>query len=144
MAFSCLGQYAECTFGAHVTQEGWDALTALPALRKLYMLRIKYSGFDALDFNGLSKLQEFQTGTLLCREAFALGAAVRNSNLEKLHIRVARLGMAVEQRDTLKNFFAGFTTLDYGGSLLSASSMEECSGFPSSLVDLSIAKEYDR
>jgi hypothetical protein len=57
---------------------------------------------------------------------------------------VARLGMAVEQRDTFKNFFAGLTTPGHGCSLLSASSMEECSGFPSSLVDLSIAKEYDR
>jgi hypothetical protein len=140
---------------AQVTQEGWDALISLPALRRLSVFRTFYSANDdwsepfsgdmwQLDFKGLSKLQEFVTGKLLEQDAFVLGTAVRKCNLEKLHICASGLGgfpgVPYIQPLVLHKFFAGLTTLSHDGKLCT-SLPEERFGFPSTLVDLSIGSD---
>jgi hypothetical protein len=124
---------------AHVTQEAWNAVLALPALKILHMTRTFYMAYGWLEFNELYKLEEFVCGTLFYEEAMCLGKAVRDSNLEKLHITVTRTAVP-EQKDTLKDFFHGLTTV-YEFGTPSSTYTEDNSGFPSSLVDLSIEKD---
>ena len=77
--------------------------------------------------------------TLFHEETRCLGKAVRDNHLGKLHITVTRAAVP-EQKDTLKNFFGGLTKV-YECGAPSSTYTEDNSGFPSSLVDLSIEKD---
>jgi hypothetical protein len=142
---------------AEVTQECWDALISLPGLRQLSLFRTFYFAYDDLDyggpfsgdmwelnFKGLSKLQEFVTGKLLKQDAFALGTAVRKSNLEKLHICANGFKGFPEipyiQPLVLHRFIEGLTAPSRDRKFCT-SLPEEQIGFPSTLVDLLIGSD---
>lgn len=100
-----------------VNRRTWNLLLALPSLRELRIWRTttvdsqalldRYHPAEAinqlshkdkqelvenmvLNFQGLSRLTTFEIGLLSPLESAALGAAVRESNLEVLHIAVTR------------------------------------------------------
>ncbi|KAI9648572.1 hypothetical protein NHQ30_003208 [Ciborinia camelliae] len=100
-----------------VNRTSWELLLALPSLRELRIWRTTTVDSQALleryypehtieqlrstekqelvldkvlNFRGLSRLRAFEIGLLSPLESAALGAAVRESNLEVLHIAVTR------------------------------------------------------
>lgn len=122
------------------SQRAWDSLLALPALRELRLWRTRSVSPEILNFQGLSKLQAFEIGSLLFTEAVALGTAVRESNLEILHIAV-REDESSWEPNTLLPFFDELVGIDYGNSDGSRDSANECYGFPPSLLELAIEDE---
>lgn len=75
---------------ASMTQEAWDAVLSLPALKVLRLCRMHGILCEELKFSpGLYKLDEFVHENLNWQEACELGLAVRDSSIKKLHITIA-------------------------------------------------------
>jgi hypothetical protein len=103
---------------AVVSQSDWNSILLLPALKELRLWPTHHSKRETagLNFQGLSKLQEFEITSLLKGEVFALGAAVRESSLMKLCIvKGAKLFPA--ERSILKRFVYGLVKRNRNGFL---------------------------
>lgn len=120
-------------------QEEWDILLLLPCLRELRLWRSQHRGPGVVTFEGLSKLEAFEFGSITCVEAAALGAAVRKSSLKRLHISIKH-DLDLSRTESLRTFFEALVKFDRDEEDISGSMIGN-SGFPSSLVELAIEDE---
>ncbi|KAM3075607.1 hypothetical protein ACMFMG_007742 [Clarireedia jacksonii] len=148
-----------------VTKKTWNLLLKLPSLRELRIWRTTTIDSQALiersyseeqvakfshktkktllndlvlDFKGLSRLRSFEMGLLSPLESAALGAAVRESNLETLHIAVTRDSKSFDNQgpQTLDKFWRGLVPLDIDET--SPIVVDANYGFPASMRELII------
>lgn len=123
------------------SQRCWDMLLELPALKELRLWRTWDLNEENIDFEGLSRLQAFEIGPLYFTEAVALGTAVRESSLEKLHIAIKE-DRQLWNPDMLSVFFQALVGLGSDDIKGDQSLSDEDVGFPSSLVELVIEDDY--
>lgn len=148
-------------------RKSWNHLLGLPSLRELRIWRTTtvdskalveryYSAAElragsrhrekqqalvekkVLNFKGLSRLRTFEIGLLSPLESAALGAEVRKSNLEVLHIAVTRDNKSFDDQGahTLKRFWANLVPneIDDASPIVQDSNY----GFPASMRELVI------
>ncbi|TGO66026.1 hypothetical protein BOTNAR_0070g00290 [Botryotinia narcissicola] len=146
-----------------VNRKTWDLLLALPSLRELRIWRTTTVDSQALldrnhsaeaisqlshnekqdlvdnmvlNFRGLSRLTTFEIGLLSPLESAALGAEVRESNLEVLHIAVTRDNRSFHNQGqyTLARFWASLVPneIDESSPLIQNYNV----GFPASMREL--------
>jgi hypothetical protein len=117
----------------------WDTLLKLPSLRELRLWRMCTQSGLLLNFQGLSRLQALEIGMLSPQEALSLGDAVRESDLETLHISSTDVNTRDGGESALVNFFTRLTR----ASKRFASTEDISGGFPSSLAELAIEDDCD-
>ncbi|PQE12266.1 hypothetical protein CJF31_00000480 [Rutstroemia sp. NJR-2017a BVV2] len=148
-----------------VTKKTWNLLLRLPSLRELRIWRTTTVDSQALiersypeeqvanfshetkktllndlvlDFRGLSRLRSFEIGLLSPLESAALGAAVRESNIETLHIAVTRDSKSFDNQgpQTLEKFWRGLVPVDIDET--SPIVTDANYGFPASMREIVI------
>ncbi|PQE16980.1 hypothetical protein CJF30_00003693 [Rutstroemia sp. NJR-2017a BBW] len=148
-----------------VTKKTWNLLLNLPSLRELRIWRTttvdsqaliersypeeQVANFNhetkktllndlVLDFRGLSRLRSFEIGLLSPLESAALGAAVRESNLETLHIAVTRDSKSFDNQGphTLEKFWRGLVPVEIDET--SPIVTDANYGFPASMREIVI------
>jgi hypothetical protein len=124
------------------SQRCWDILLELPALKELRLWRTWDSNEENINFEGLSRLRAFEIGPLYFAEAVALGIAVRESSLEKLHISIKE-DRQLWNPDMLSVFFQALVGLGSDDIEDTESLSDETVGFPSSLVELVIEDDHE-
>ncbi|ESZ92497.1 hypothetical protein SBOR_7122 [Sclerotinia borealis F-4128] len=146
-----------------VNRKTWSLILTSPSLRELRIWRTttvdsqallerEYSAYTlnrlsykekqvlvegmVLDFQGLSRLRTFEIGLLSPLESAALGAEVRESNLEVLHIAVTRDNRSFDNQGmhTLARFWENLVPSEIDDS--SPIAQETNYGFPASMREL--------